>query len=184
MGGSLHIAAWESTVRLWLFGGRISSDCCVKIYCKIVIIRWEDLSGLQREDLLWDCDYSVGRPLRIAAGGSTVRLWLFVGRISPDGGGRIPDSHYLVGSPLRMVAGGSTVRLWLFVGMISQDGGGRIPNCDYLVGRPLRMVAGGSTVRLWIFGGKNSPVWGGRIYCKIVIIRWKDLSGLRREDLL
>jgi hypothetical protein len=37
---------------LALFGGRISPDCGVRIYCKIVSIRWEGLSGLRREDLL------------------------------------------------------------------------------------------------------------------------------------
>jgi hypothetical protein len=149
------MVAWGSTVRLWLFGGRISPDGDRRIYCKIVIIRRDDLSGWLGEDLLKDCDYSVGRPLRIAGGGSTVRLWLwlFIERISPDGGRRIPDSHYLMGSPLRMVAGGSSV------------------DCDYSLGWSLQIAAWGSTVKLWLFGEKISPDCCVMIYCKIVIIR-------------
>ncbi len=42
---------WEDP-RLLLFGGKTSPDCGVRIYCQIVIIRREDLSGLRREDLL------------------------------------------------------------------------------------------------------------------------------------
>jgi hypothetical protein len=44
------------------------------------------------------------------------------------------------------------------------------------------MVAGGSQkVIIW---WEPSPDGGGRIYCKVVIIRWDNLSGLWREDLL
>ncbi len=58
---------WQEDPRLSLFGGRISPDCGVRIYCKIVTIRWEDLSGLRGEDLLSDCHDSVGGSLLIAA---------------------------------------------------------------------------------------------------------------------
>jgi hypothetical protein len=50
---------------------------------QIVIIRWENLSRLRREDL---------------------RLWLFGRKTSPDGGGRILDGHYSVGGSLLIAA--------------------------------------------------------------------------------
>jgi hypothetical protein len=44
-------------------------------------------------------------------------------------------------------------------------------------------VVGGSKTVIIRFG-KTSPDCGVRIYGKIVIIRWEDFSGMRREDLL
>jgi hypothetical protein len=41
---------WQEDPRLSLFVGKTSPDCSVRIYCKIVIIRWEDLSKLHHEE--------------------------------------------------------------------------------------------------------------------------------------
>ncbi len=41
---------WQEDPRLSLFVGKTSPDCGVRIYCKIVIIWWEDLSKLHHEE--------------------------------------------------------------------------------------------------------------------------------------
>ncbi len=149
---------------------------------QIVIIWWEDLSGLHCEDsrLSLFCGW-----ISQDCGERIIKKSLFCRRISLDCGGKISDCAFSVGGPLRIAGWGSTVRLWLIGGRISPDGGRRI-YCKIVIIR-LEYLSGlrwGSTVRLWLFGGRISPDCGVRIYCKIVIIRWEDLFGLLSEDLL
>ncbi len=183
-GFQIFIFLWENLSILWLEGSRFSFSCG----------RISPDCGVKDSRLSFSC----GR-ISPDCGVKDSRLSFFCGRISLDCGGRIQDCHYSVEESLRIVAGGSKIviilweslsglwwedsRLALLCRRISPDCGRRIPDCHDSVGRRLQIAAWGSTVRLWLFDGRISPDGGGRIYCKIVIIRRDDLSGLRREDL-
>jgi hypothetical protein len=121
---------------------------CAYLVCKslqivvegsnIVIIGWENLSGLWKEDP------------RLLIKAEDPRLRLFGVRISPDYGGRIQVCYYLVGESLWIVAGESKIviiwcenlyglsqensRFSLFCGRISLGCGRRIQDSHYFVG--------------------------------------------------